>query len=79
MLVTRSVVWIFSIGLAVLGASKAFGQEYPNKPIRIVTSEPGSGADFAARLISQGLTGALGQPVIIDNRGGGNGILRRKL
>jgi tripartite-type tricarboxylate transporter receptor subunit TctC len=38
--------------------------------VRIVTSGAGGGADFSSRLIAQGITGALGQQVIVDNRGG---------
>ena len=49
-------------------AATAHAQDYPAKPIRIVTSEPGSSLDFAARLIAQGLTTSLGQQVIVDNR-----------
>ncbi len=48
-----------------------FGQAYPSKPIRLVASEPGGGGDFVARLISPGLTNALGQPIVIDNRATG--------
>ncbi len=44
-------------------------QPYPNKPLRLATSEPGGGSDFAARLIAQGLTGVIGQRVVVDNRG----------
>ena len=51
------------------------GQGYPNKPIRIVTGDPGGGIDFTARLIAQGLPATLGQQVVVDNRGGGGGIL----
>jgi len=40
------------------------------KTIRIVTSDAGSGQDFAARLIAQGIAGPLGQSVVIDNRAG---------
>jgi tripartite-type tricarboxylate transporter receptor subunit TctC len=47
----------------------AHGQAYPHKPIRLVTSEPGGGSDFAARLIAQGLTTVIGQRVVVDNRG----------
>jgi tripartite-type tricarboxylate transporter receptor subunit TctC len=64
------LVWIFSLGMVVLGAGLACGQNYPNKPIRIVTSEPGGGSDFTARVIAQGLTVSLGQQVIVDNRAG---------
>src|SRR5262245_48272809 len=48
----------------------AWAQEFPTKPIRIVTSAPGGGSDFSARLIAQGLTLNVGQPVIVDNRSG---------
>jgi tripartite-type tricarboxylate transporter receptor subunit TctC len=66
----RFVVWMFPLGMMVLGAGMVFGQNYPNKPIRIVASAAGGSGDFAARLIGQGLSGALGQQVVVDNRGG---------
>ena len=44
------------------------GQDYPNKPIRIVTAAAGGGSDFTARQLAQGISGPLGQPVIVDNR-----------
>jgi tripartite-type tricarboxylate transporter receptor subunit TctC len=43
-------------------------QGFPNKPLRIISAEPGGANDFAARLIAQALTGPLGQQVIVDNR-----------
>ena len=70
MLIKRFVEWMFSIGMMVLGAGMVFGQNYPNKPIRIVASAAGGSGDFAARLIAQGLSGALSQQVVVDNRGG---------
>jgi tripartite-type tricarboxylate transporter receptor subunit TctC len=62
--VTRCAPWC-------LGAGVASGQNFPNKPIRIVTSEAGGGNDVQARLIAQGLTGALGEQVIVENRPSG--------
>lgn len=50
---------------------QAFCQAYPTRPIRIVTSAPGGGSDMVSRLMAQGLTTALGQQVIVENRGGG--------
>lgn len=68
MLKPHSVIWIFAAGLMALGANGVCGQDFPNKPIRIVTSGIGGGNDFKARLIAQGLIVHLGQQVIIDNR-----------
>ena len=45
-------------------------QEYPVKPVRLVTAEVGGGHDLAARLIAQGLSANLGQQFIVDNRSG---------
>ncbi len=70
MSLTRYVAGIFSIcGLASVAAG-ADGQDYPNKPIRFVTSEVGGGTDFAARVIGQALSGVIGQQVVVENRPG---------
>jgi tripartite-type tricarboxylate transporter receptor subunit TctC len=53
---------------AVHAASTDSAPAYPHKPIRMVTSEPGGGSDFAARVIAQAIAATLGQPVIVDNR-----------
>jgi tripartite-type tricarboxylate transporter receptor subunit TctC len=71
MLTTHSVVSIFSVAMMVLGAGLASGQTYPNKPIRVVTSDAGGISDFTARLLVPGISGALGQPVVVDNRRSG--------
>jgi len=47
----------------------AQAQPYPAKPVRFVTSEPGGGNDIVARVLAEGLKPALGQRVIVDNRG----------
>jgi len=54
--------------LCAMGSATAFGQAYPIKPVRIVTSPAGGGNDFPARLVAQGISGALGQQVIVENR-----------
>jgi len=50
-------------------------QDYPRRPIRLVTAEPGGGNDFAARVLVQAIGGSLGQAMIIDNRGGAGGLI----
>ena len=68
MLTPRLAVSIFPVGLLVLGVSAVFGQDYPNKTIRIVTGGAGGSTDFTSRQLAQGISGPLGQPVIVDNR-----------
>src|SRR5262245_1711294 len=46
----------------------AYGQGFPNKPIRIVTTSAGGSPDFIARAIAEGISAPLGQPVIVENR-----------
>ena len=69
MLKPRSVM-MFSVGLLAAGAGVASGQDYPNKPVRMVTAAPGAAGDFVARLVALGLTESWGQQVIVENRGG---------
>lgn len=45
-----------------------YAQDYPLRPVRIVTASIGGSTDMIARLIAQGLTANLGQQVIVDNR-----------
>ena len=54
------------IGLLAWSVGPAFGQDYPNKPVRVIVPSPGGGSDFAARIIVQAISGPLGQPVVID-------------
>ena len=57
--------------LGVFGCSVTSAQQYPTKPIRLLTAEVGGGSDFTARLLSQRLTENLGQQIVVDNRTGG--------
>lgn len=71
MLSEHAFVSSFAMGMMVMAAGPALAQNYPDKPIRIVTGGTGGGNDLVARLIAQGLTGSLGQQVIVDNRPSG--------
>ena len=77
--IPRLAPWMFSIAPLVLAAGVASGQDFPVKPIRIVTSAPGGSSDFTSRLIAQGLTEQLGQQAIVDNRGNFGGELVAKV
>jgi len=69
MFLSRTVAWLYAIGLVMSGTDYVAAQAYPAKPVRILTSTAGSGLDLMSRLVAQGLSERLGQPVIIDNRG----------
>ncbi len=74
MRLVRSVALAVTLALGLWSGVEA--QEYPNKPIRlIVPYPPGGGTDVIARIVQERLSQGLGQPVIIDNRGGAGGAL----
>ncbi len=51
-------------------------ESYPSKPVRLILPfPPGGGTDILGRLIGERLSAGLGQPVVIDNRGGAGGTL----
>ncbi len=65
------------LGLALLvQAAGAAAQTYPVRPVRIVVPfVPGGATDIVSRALGQRLSEALGQPFIIDNRGGAGGVI----
>src|SRR6188474_2869967 len=66
---------ILLVLFAVL-AQCAVAQDYPNRPLRlIVTVPPGGAADFIARLVGGKLSESVGQPVVVENRGGAGGTI----
>ena len=57
-------------------AQTASPQSWPQRPVKfILPLGPGSGADIGARLIAEKLTAKWGQPVVVENRPGGDGFV----
>lgn len=74
----KIVQWLAGLAAAasLIAAVPVTAQPYPNKPIKlIVPFAAGSGSDILARIISDPLSQALGQPIIIENKPGNNTTL----
>ena len=70
MVLSSFVTRKLSLSLLVLATGVVSSQDYPSKPIRIITAGAGGGVDFTARLIAQSISGPIGQQVIVENRTG---------
>ena len=67
--------FLAALGMTVLSAM-AVAQDFPTRPIRLVVSfTPGGGADFTARTVGQRMSELLGQPVVVENKPGANGLV----
>ena len=77
MILLRGILAACAVALL---SQPAAAQTYPNKPIRVIVSAPAGGVlDVTARLIAPGLSGLLGQQLVIDNRGGAGGLIGAEL
>ncbi len=72
----RSLNRVFAAAAAALACTAALAQAYPDKPIKaVVPFAAGSATDQIGRAFAQKMQEALGQPIIIDNKPGVNGML----
>ncbi len=73
---TLAVVSIAALAFATLAGAQA----YPSRPVKVIVPwPPGQATDIAARLLGQKLQDSLGQPFVMDNRGGAGGSLGTEL
>jgi tripartite-type tricarboxylate transporter receptor subunit TctC len=62
--------------MLVAGASEAAAQDYPSRPITVIVPFPaGGGVDAIGRILAERLSVALGQQIVIENRGGAAGVI----
>jgi tripartite-type tricarboxylate transporter receptor subunit TctC len=75
MVISRVALGLIA-GCAIGIGSQALAQNYPVKPIRFIVSfPPGGTVDITARIVQPKLSESLGQPIVIENRGGAGGAV----
>jgi len=70
---TRTILAALALCASTLAWSQA--QNYPNRPVRVVVAAQTGGPDTVARVIAAQLQQQLGQPFVVENQGGANGIV----
>ena len=74
--ITRSAAILLTALALPLSAT---AQSFPSKPIRIVVPYPPGGVDGFTRVMMPRMTEVLGQPIVLENRGGANGAIGAEL
>ena len=76
----REILTLLGGAAIILPAAAGAAGVFPNRPIRlIVPYPPGGGTDIVGRVLGEKLSASLGQPIVIDNRGGAGGVLGTEL
>ena len=80
----RIFVWLaclWGLGvLGVLGDAAAVAQTYPTRPIRVIVPfAPGGSPDIVGRILGQQLSEQMGQPFVVENRSGADGLVGAQL
>ena len=75
----RRMVQVLATGLvalAALSSTAVMAQTYPSKPIKLIVPFPAGGTtDIVARIVAQRMSETMGQPVVVDNKGGAGGAI----
>ena len=73
------MIRILAAAVLIAASVAAQAQPYPNRPVKIIVpTPPGGPVDVVARIVANGLTKTLGQPVVVDNRPGAGNTLGSK-
>ena len=73
---TRISAVVLAAAMALATAPAAAQDKYPSKPIRIIVPYgPGGGTDITARIVAEEMRHSLGQPFVVENKPGANGLL----
>jgi tripartite-type tricarboxylate transporter receptor subunit TctC len=76
----RDFIGLLGGAAIMLPGSAGAAESYPIRPIRLVVPyPPGGGTDIVGRILGDKLHASLGQPIVIDNRGGAGGVLGTEL
>src|SRR5262249_3537573 len=78
LLSAAAALWLSFAGLCGTGAATAqpAAQSWPQRPVRFIVSlSAGSGSDVTARLLAERLSPRWGQPVVVENRPGGDAVI----
>lgn len=72
----RSTAAVIVLCVSAIAPSIAEAQSWPTRPVRLISPfAPGGGADITSRALAQKLSPALGQQVVVENRGGAGGMI----
>lgn len=76
---SRVWAWTLVAASAIAGGAQA-AEHYPQRPVRLIVGfPPGGAADILGRVAAQQLSEALGEQVVVDNRGGAGGLIATEL
>lgn len=75
-MISRRTALAGVLALPALAASAQAQAKYPDRPVKIIVPfPPGGGVDLTARLLMEPLSKELGQPIVIENKGGAGGLI----